>query len=180
MIMVYWPFSHFSAASVRATWVGSRFSETEAGERVKRQWRNTHTHTRTRHNANERGPTWNPSPRRSFADRWNSTDCDRGLADHQITCWSCANASDSLAARAKIMPTWMKRWVSWSQPKPMLRLWSGNPALVRLLWSRASYLHYCYYFWWIAPCCLELLYIRSGWSSGSAFWPSFLSTSVGR
>lgn len=109
-----------------------------------------------------------------------TTDSDRALADHQITCWSCANACDSLAARAKPMPTWMKGWMSWSQPKPVLRLWSG-----RLLCfghhelKQGSYLHYCYYLWWIAPCCLELLYIRAGWSYTSAFWPAFLSTSVG-
>lgn len=157
--------------------VGSRFSETEAGQRMKRQWSNTYTIR----NANERGPGWNPSPQRSFADRWNSTDSDRGLADLQITCWSCANASDSLAARAKIMPTWMKGWMSWSQLKPMLRLWSGRLLCLGFYeLKQGSYLHYCYYLWWTAPCCLELLYIRAGWSYTSAFWPAFLSTSVGR
>lgn len=164
LILVYWPCSQFTAASVRAT----RSVHASVRQTQENEWRDNEA-THTVRDANERGSGWNPGPQRSFADR-KSTDSDRGLARHQITCWFCANASDSLAARAKIMPTWMKGRMSWSQPKPMLHLLSG-----RLLWfgfyglKQGSYLHYCYYLWWIAPCCLELLYIRAGWSFLTSF-----------
>lgn len=121
----------------------------------------------TMYNADKGGPKWNPP----HSVRWNSTDSDGGGGI------SGSNTSDSLATQAKILPAGIKRWMSWSQPKPTLRLSSSR--LLWCLWTRGAVIPIIVIIYEELPLVAFNYSILELVGATSAFCPALLSASVG-